>query len=391
MAVPSKAELDSLVAHQAAWSISIYMPAHRTGRDTRQDPIRLKNMVHQAEQRLIDLGLRPDDARKRLASMHTLLENSGLFWRHQEEGLAIFIGGNGPRLFSVPLELPELVAVGERFHVKPLLPLIRWGPRFFILALGQNSVRLFEAERYGIRQVPLPGVPENFAQSIRFVEEQPQVQFHTGTPRPSPGGERAAVFHGQGISTDKSDKKRLLEYCHAINTGVMKHLGEVHAPLVLAAAEPLLSLYAEANAYAGLYQSRLHGSPERLTPEELHVQATQLLAPLFDEDRVRDAALYHRFAGSRRASSDLGTVVRTAHDGQVDMLFVAVDEYRWGRFDAAAHAVEPHDPRQPGDVDLLDLAASDTYRHRGVVHAVPRRDMPEQSPLAAIFRYELPV
>jgi hypothetical protein len=46
-----------------------------------------------------------------------------------------------------------------------------------------------------------------------------------------------------------------------------------------------------------------------------------------------------------------------------------------------------HRKMKTGDDDLLDLAASQTLLHRGVVYALNAEYMPDPYPAAAVFRY----
>jgi hypothetical protein len=46
-----------------------------------------------------------------------------------------------------------------------------------------------------------------------------------------------------------------------------------------------------------------------------------------------------------------------------------------------------HDKEQPGDADLLDFAAIQTFLQGGSVYAVKPDQIPDKAPLAAVFRY----
>ena len=48
----SRSDLDELVAMDARPAVSIYLPTHVAGREVRQDPIRLKNLLSAAAERL---------------------------------------------------------------------------------------------------------------------------------------------------------------------------------------------------------------------------------------------------------------------------------------------------------------------------------------------------
>ena len=65
MEILSRDELSALVERPQEIGVSIYMPTHRTG-DIEQDPIRLKNLLREAEGQLVDYGISVSDAGKLL-------------------------------------------------------------------------------------------------------------------------------------------------------------------------------------------------------------------------------------------------------------------------------------------------------------------------------------
>ena len=69
------------------------------------------------------------------------------------------------------------------------------------------------------------------------------------------------------------------------------------------------------------------------------------------------------------------------------MNVVALDAQAWGRYDDASLAAEMHPTPQPGDEDLLNRAALETYLKGGAVFAVPSERVPGRTPAAAILRF----
>ena len=67
--------LKSLIAQQGKWCVSLYMPTHRAGREQQQDPIRLKNLLAQAETKLLANGLRRPEIQKLMQPAEELLWN----------------------------------------------------------------------------------------------------------------------------------------------------------------------------------------------------------------------------------------------------------------------------------------------------------------------------
>jgi hypothetical protein len=59
-------EFKALVQHPQDICISIFLPTHRTEPEIQQNPIRLRNLIRKAEEKLIECGWRADDAKNLL-------------------------------------------------------------------------------------------------------------------------------------------------------------------------------------------------------------------------------------------------------------------------------------------------------------------------------------
>ncbi len=383
----TKGDLKRLIYHTEPFSLSIYMPSHRWGPLRQQDPIRLKNLCREATQQLIAAGLRPPLAQARMAPIAATLSDSD-FWRHQSDGLAGFVSCETADLFTVSIEVPQLVVISDRFHIKPLLPILSEEVGFYILAVSCNSVRLFSVSADDIQLLQIEGAPSSFAETMRFDVTERQLQVHTGMSGPSPSGLRSAIYHGQGVGTDETiAKKRLLEYCQTINTAVRRRLGSAQAPLVLAATEPLEGIYRQGNTYPNLESRFLRGNHDHTTPDELRTLGRRLLSGKLNADQDRALDRYRQFAASGQGSSELERILLASYNRQVDTLFVALAAQCWGRFDPDSGTAEVHDSYRRGDQDLLNLAAVWSYQSGARVYALGRESMPNEMPIAATFRY----
>jgi hypothetical protein len=92
-------ELKTFLVVYSGWHVSLFMPTHRAGRETEQNPIRFKNLLREAEDRLLATGLRSPDVREILKPAQRLLQESG-FWRNQSHGLAVFFYTGSVSLLS---------------------------------------------------------------------------------------------------------------------------------------------------------------------------------------------------------------------------------------------------------------------------------------------------
>jgi hypothetical protein len=386
MDILTRTELEQLMRKDQEWCVSIYLPTHRTGTEAQQDPLRLRNLLGEAEKHLSAGGVSPRSIQEMLEPAIQLLQDSH-FWQHQSDGLAIFISSNGVRWYRLPLDFEELMIVEDRFYINPLLPLFTGDGQFYILALSQNHIRLLNATRFSVSEVDIGEVVGNLAESIPAGDHQANLQHHSSG---SPGGKKgnySATFHGQG-GGNESSKHDLLRYFHLIEDGLKKYLQGDRAPLVLAGVEYLLPIYKEANTYPNLIDEVIKGNPDLLSVDELHQKAWEIIGPRFQTEQENAIAHYQQLSGqsSKRVVDTLEEIVPAAYEGRVEILFVAAGEKQWGIFNPEINEIKYHDPREAGDEPLLDMAAVRTYLKGGVVYILGSDKLPGER-FAAVLRY----
>src|SRR4030043_1501864 len=74
MNVLTRNNLNLLMAVHKGPCVPVFMPMHRSGPETQQDPIRLKNLIREAEERLVTRGISATEARGLLESAQKLLQ-----------------------------------------------------------------------------------------------------------------------------------------------------------------------------------------------------------------------------------------------------------------------------------------------------------------------------
>lgn len=378
MRIISKEELGTLIQDPRNPAASIYMPTHHTG-DIEQDPIRLKNLLREAEGQLVGYGLRASDARGILKPAQQLVTDSH-FWQYQGDGLAIFLSSEVFRYFQLPYSFQELVVVAERFHIKPLLPLFSGDEVFYVLAVSQNQVRLLQCTRYHVQEVTPEGVPSSLAEALKYDQPEKQHQYHTTGP------DGLTISHGHGVSKDY-DKVNILRYFQQVNRGLHGVLREEQAPLIIAAVDYLHSIYLEANTYHNLLAEGIQGNPDGLNEEVLQEDAWAIVQPYFQRGRAEALQRYREVITKGLATNDIKQAVLAAYDGRVSTIFVATGVQQWGRFDPEQRKILLYKERQPGTEDLLDFAAVNTLTKGGTVYAVKPDQVPGNTPVAALYRY----
>jgi release factor family 3 len=383
MSLLPRKDIEPLLRTSGGPCVSIFLPTFRAGGERQQNPVRLKNVMRNIAARLEeDWGMRSPDADELLEPMKRLVEDNS-FWLHQSDGLALFRSADLFKSFRLPVQLNELAVVENRFHLKPLLPLLSGDGdgHFYILSLSRKNIRLLSASRFRVDEIDLEsqGIPTSFTAALGDLERRP-TQFQVGT----------SVFAGHGTAEDDLGAE-LRNFFERFDGALAKIDVDRRAPVVLAGVEYLLPIYRDAaTTFQNICEDALAGNMEGEKPEDLHAAAWEIVEPHFLEDRRKAAERFGDLTGSGRSSSDLNEVLPAAHDGRVESLFVARGVRVWGSWNGDKRKIRfqlDQDGPRNGNEDLLDLAAVQTYLHGGKVFVVDPQHVPEGNSLAAVFRY----
>lgn len=382
-------QIEGLAQQTQSPNISIFLPTHRAGQDTQQDPIRFKNLLREAELSLLDRGMAPREVSALLQPAQSLLDEAH-FWQYQRDGLAVFIAPDDFHYYRLPFRVEELLIIARFYYVKPILPLFTHNGHYYILAISQDEVRLFEGTRHSVGQIDLPeGTPQSLDEALQFDDPEKQLQFHSGTsPSTAQGGIRAGMFHGHGGS-EEEQKERIERYLNLVDSGLREIFKEQQAPLVMAGVDYLLPIYHKVSEYGHIMKEGITGSPEHLRAEELQEQAWPIVEPYFRQEVEQVVEQYQQLAVTGKATDNLEEIVAAAFYGRVDKLLLAVETQIWGIFDPDAGQVIHHqaEQSQEDDLELLDFAAMQTLQKNGSVYVLSEEEMPINAPAIAVLRY----
>lgn len=377
----SHEELRGLAAIESPQCVSFYLPTHVSGPDTAEDRIRLKNLITRAKSELAKQEMRAADVANLLRPVEAMMDDSQ-FWSHADAGLAVFVSQDGMKRYRLPESVEEAVLVSDRLWIAPLLPFVSADVGFYILALSENAVRLLHGSRYRVSELSLGDTPTSMAEALRFDDREPHLNSH-GANRVG-AGRVSATFHGQGGAKNFDDVD-LSRFLHHVDRGVVETIGSGSDPLVLSGAEGIVSRFKNETSYRNTAGPFINGNPEHLTPQDLHERALPLAMSHLNANQPKAQEL---FGSPSVATVDSAIdAVEAARSGRVAQLFLARGSQVWGSIDPENGQVLEHEERQPGDHDLVDLAARETLGHGGEVFAVDTSEMPIDGRVAAVLRY----
>ena len=363
--------------------VSIYMPTYRSGSETQQNPIRLKNLLRSVQERLVETGMKDTDAAELMTPVRELVDDQN-FWQLQSEGLVIFRSPEVLRTYRLPTTLDEHAVVENRFHLKPLFSLLSGDGQFYIVSLSLKSIRLIVASRHSAREIEMPDVPTSFEEAMGPLTRQ-KTEFQ---PIGGRGVSRSPVSGGHGRAEDNI-KAEMGDFFNRADKAMVKYMDR-SCPVVLAGVEYLLPRFKDTTEHPKVLEEGLTGNVDGLSPDELREAAWEIVEPYFLEDRKKAAERYGDNLGTGRASNRYQDILPAAHDGRIDTLFVARGVRLWGTYDVQgrkARLEENQDVQTNSSEDLLDLAAVQTFLNGGTVYAVPQQEVPEGHAMVAVFRY----
>jgi hypothetical protein len=365
--VPTRAQLQRLLAVREPASVSIYLTTSPSSRGE-AERIELKNLAADASRQLQAAGAGKDDVAAVDEQLSELVDDDD-FWRYQARSLAVFVTPTTATTFRLPNRLVSLAEVSDRFHLKPLLRAFTFPQAAFVLPLSQGRVRLLElAPELDLLEVDLPDLPTDVASAVGKSSIR----------------DRAPNRKLQGT---EGQKVRMRQYARQIDQALRPLLNGLDLPLILAATEPLDSIYRSVNSYPHLVATSIAGNPDAVSDAELASGARRILDALYADELHSIRELYAIRLSQRRASADIADVARAATYGLVDTVLVDIDEVVPGFVDDESGAITIDDSGDAVNYGVVDEIARRVWLNGGRVLAVRQADIPGEGSVAAILRY----
>jgi hypothetical protein len=366
--LPTMEQFRVLARTRADACVSLYLPTTTLSQHSDASRIELGNLLKEAIRQLEPAGL----ARGRVAALEgpvlDLIDDDE-FWRFQANSLAVLATPDHIDTFRLPNNLTVQVEVSDRFHLKPLLRALTFPHTAFVLALAEGAVRLIEVLPSGPPvEVKVPGLPKDAASAAG--------KSSLGDRSPS----------GRIVGSE-GHKVRLTQYARKVDAALRPVLAGRHTPLILAAAEPLASLYRLVNSNVDLFPRTIEGNPDRTTDADLATAARLWLDQLYGEEIAAFGQLFAARAYQRRTTTDIAVAARAATFGAIDSLLVDIDEVVVGTVDEDSGAVSFADRPGWDSYGVVDEIAGRALATGAKVLGVRKADIPGGASLAAILRY----
>lgn len=359
--MPSSADVQRLAAARQPLSITIYLPTSHVSNDSEKNLLQARELFDTA---LTQIREQTDVRTARVFEGHVteLLEDPD-FWVDLGRSLAIFMTEDGIVEFRLPNELEAHISVSDRFIITPLIRAITYPQAAFVLAISQNGFRLVEVSSDApAQEIEVVSGPRDAASAIGLR---------------SIGG-RSPYGRIQG---DEGRKVRLTQYARAVDHALRPLLSGYSLPLILAATEPVLSIFRQVNGYAHIATEVIRGNPDELSDQELAASAREILDGIYATQLEDLKQSFRDRQQNGRAVTDLSDLARAAAFGAIDTLVVDMNA-------EVAGSVHDDGTLELGtDQDAIDEIARRALSTDAKVLAVRQADLPDGVQAGALLRY----
>jgi hypothetical protein len=173
------------------------------------------------------------------------------------------------------------------------------------------------------------------------------------------------------------------------DTICQSHLHGENAPLLLSGQEFLIPIYKSVSKYKNIWPEPLTGNHHNQNDTELYEDVMKVMKPYFDKPLQYALKDYGNKLATSLTSSMIGTIIPATYYGKVSHLFVKKGIKAWGSFNERENKLELSEVEKGNEPaeDLIDKAVIKSIQNGGEVYFLEADQMPNQSEIAAIFRY----
>ncbi|MEU7179375.1 baeRF3 domain-containing protein [Streptomyces celluloflavus] len=345
-------------------AVSIVLPTHRREPDNTQDPIRLRNLLAEAKERL---AADPAVTRERRTDVIGQLDGAlkEIDLAHAEDGLVIFAAPGEHEVWSLGRTVPARVVLSDTFLTRNLVAAHAAEPSFWALVISADRISLWSG-------------------GAEHVTEHRTGDFPLTRDLEAPDSERKEQI-GDLPSTFRDEQTR--QFLRTADTAVEHLLASAPRPLYVLGEAAALSLLDEVGTVARHATAHIpHGGLSRASAEA--VRAAVLPAVAAQARQEVDAVLADLTdaQGRQKFAAGIDEVWQCVSEGRVRIL--AVEEHYRETVRATGDHLVPAEPGDPDSRDdMVDEIVEQALETDARVTFVPDDTLAGMGRIACVLRY----
>ncbi|MEU9042929.1 MULTISPECIES: chemotaxis protein [unclassified Kitasatospora] len=345
-------------------AVSILMPTHRREPDKTQDPVRLRNLLAEAKEKVqADPAVSRAERIDVLEQLDRALSEVDLV--HAEDGLAILAAPGEHRIWSLGRTAPARVVLSDTFLTRNLVAAHAAERPHWVVAIAADRVALWGGTQERVAEETGNGFPLVRVHDNPDPERQEQI------------GDTPSTFRDEETKT----------FLRQADVGIGKLLAAYARPLYVVGEAAALALLDTVGPIAQQATAQIpHGGLAQADAETVR-RVVEPAVRARAEREVADAlALLDKARGRQGFAAGLDEVWRAAGEGRIDLLVVE-ENYRATVRDDGEHLV-PAEAGQAGvREDIVDEVIERGLDTGARVSFVPDGTLADSDRIAAALRY----
>jgi hypothetical protein len=341
--------------------VTLILNTHRTWPDNERDPLVLKNLMKEAEERLFalyDKGM----AQNLVARIRSVADR--IDHQHHLESLVLFVNDALAEYVRLPVAVEDRVVIDRTFATRDLVRALHVQTPYFILVLSQQKVRLIEAFNDRVVAEVGKGFP---------------MENQQGSP--SNGAQRSNASRQTSL---------MAEFFNRVDKQVNQVRSEQPLPVLLCTEESNYHEYLKiADQGRSIWPIFLNGNRLDEKDHAIVGEAWNVVKTFMAQKNEARKEELQKAMGQHRFLADTNDIWRAIQQGRVQTLFIEEGNFKAARIqDDTIIYMEEGLRDQEGVIDdIYDELIEANLAHGGDVVFLPKGQLAECNGFGAITRY----
>ncbi|WP_164122893.1 MULTISPECIES: hypothetical protein [Sphingobacterium] len=361
-----------LIDEEASICLTVYIPVGREVADVSSNILQLKNLIKEIRSSNID----NIEVSSLLSTLEKKADDTELFKGH-EGCIGFFLSSRGLyEIVYLPACSDAFYQLDEVFYVVPLIDLIQKLAPYQVLALGKNTVRMYQGNYYGIEEIVLsPEIPRSMQEALGY--DLTDNHLHTAS-------RGSTTIHGYMEITDEKDIDNQRFFRIVDNTIYEYYSKPYDLPLYLATISENLNLFKKISKNPKLQHEHIELSATTASNAELLDAVKQIIDDRHSHESAEIVQLFKKAKAENLATDQLRQVVKQVMDARAEHLLLGKSRKIYGNVFLEERAVKP-DPQS--SKDILNRLAILAHKTGAKIHIIHPGDFLLTEGAASIARY----
>ena len=339
--------------------VTILLETHRTYPDNKQDPILLKNLLHEVEERLQQEGLPDEQVRQTLANLDKV--QATINHDYNLDGLAIFANAEMGIAERLPTGVDSRVVVDDTFATRDLIRSMHQVDYYYIMALSEQEARLYYA-----------------------YQDTPPVEVTLeGFPWKAERHEADAAKMAQANTEDRYVR----EFFNRVDKAWWPIYQNQPGPLVLATVEENIPRFTAVSDHETLLIGNLKGNWEQPNLAAMAKGAWEVVCAYEAKAQEEVQSILNQAESKHKLVAGINEIWSLIQSGRGDQLIVEKGYFQPAEI-VNEHVVLIDDAKKPGAIDdLVDELIEQQLMFKGRVLFVEDGTLENYGRIALTLRY----